>query len=83
MLKYQPKRFWGMLSKTKNADVGITAESFATFNEKLYFDECAPGDKFHPPEDIATAKISSVEVKNVLRSHFKANKSTGLSCLPL
>jgi hypothetical protein len=35
------------------------------------------------PVDIATAKITAKEVQNVLKSHFKAQKSTGLSNLPL
>ena len=30
-----------------------------------------------------TANITATEVKNVLDSHFKANKSTGLSSVPL
>ncbi len=37
MLKYQPKRFWGLLCEGKNADVGVTAEAFAAFNENLYY----------------------------------------------
>jgi len=39
MLKYQPKRFWGMLCKSVNVDVGIDAENFATFSEKLYYND--------------------------------------------
>ena len=83
MLKYQPKRFWGLLCKGKNADVGVTAEAFADFNEKLYYKEDLPVDQFQLPEDIDNAQITAKEVKNVLTSHFKANKSTGLSKLPL
>ena len=62
MLKYQPKRFWGMLGTSKpNAD--ISAQDFATFNEKLYFDESIPEDQFILPEDIENAKFTSEEVK--------------------
>jgi hypothetical protein len=49
----------------------------------LYFDENLPVDHFELPEDIENAKITVAEVEHVLESHFKANKSTGLSCLPL
>jgi hypothetical protein len=49
----------------------------------LFYDEKLPVDTFHLPEDIATAKITAKEVQNVLKSHFKAQKSTGLSNLPL
>jgi hypothetical protein len=46
MLKYQPKRFWGLLCKTKNVAVGVSAQKFADFNQKLFFDEDIPGDQF-------------------------------------
>ena len=32
MLKYQPKRFWGLLCKNKDVAVGVSAKSFAEFN---------------------------------------------------
>lgn len=32
MLKYQPKRFWGLLCKNKESTVGVSAETFADFN---------------------------------------------------
>ena len=41
------------------------------------------GDKFELPADIDNAKITAAEVKQVLESHFQANKSTGLSSMPL
>ncbi len=40
-------------------------------------------DSFVPLTDVDTAKISESEVQHVLSNHFKANKSTGLSLLPL
>ena len=46
ILKYQPRRFWGFLCKKQNDDVGVTAREFATFNEKLFFDENLPVDTF-------------------------------------
>ena len=61
----------------------MTAEAIAEFNEKLYYNEDLPVDQFQLPEDIDNAQITALEVKNVLTSHFKANKSTGLSNLPL
>jgi hypothetical protein len=62
MLKYQPKRFWGLLRK-KHTATDIDAQQFAKFNEALYYDDKLPKEQ-------------------VLDSHFKANKSTGLSNLP-
>jgi hypothetical protein len=49
----------------------------------LYYDEIIPGDQFQIPDDIDNAKITAVEIKNVLILYFRANKSTGPSCLPL
>jgi hypothetical protein len=61
MLKYQPKRFWGMLG-TSNTNVGVTAQDFAAFNDKLYHDANIPSDQFIIPEDLNTAKIDPAEV---------------------
>ena len=63
--------------------MGVTAETFAEFNQDLYYNSELPVDSFKIPEDIENTKITTAEVKNVLDSHFKANKSTGLSRLPL
>jgi hypothetical protein len=81
MLKYQPKRFWGLLRK-KHTATDIDAQQFAKFNETLYYDDKLPKDTFTLPEDLATAKVTAAEIEQVLDSHFKANKSTGLSNLP-
>jgi len=32
MLKYEPKRFWGLLGKNVVGDVEISAETFAAHN---------------------------------------------------
>ncbi len=83
MLKYQPKRFWGLLCKSRSSTVGVSAKQYAEFNQKLFFDESIQSDSFVLPDDLEKAKITTTEVKYVLESHFQANKSTGLSCLPL
>jgi hypothetical protein len=81
MLKYQPKRFWGMLG-TANTKVGVTAEAFAAFNEKLYYDATIAADQFTVPEALNAAKIAPEEVKHILEQHYPANRSTGLSNMP-
>jgi hypothetical protein len=65
MLKYQPKRFWGMLG-TSTTNVGVTAQAFAEFNEQLYYDAKLPVDQFTAPEALDIAKIDPKEVQNVL-----------------
>jgi hypothetical protein len=81
MLKYQPKRFWGML-RTSKPHTGVTAEAFADFNEKLYYNESIPADQFTIPEDLNVAKIRPEEILQTLEHHYPANKSTGLSNMP-
>ena len=49
----------------------------------MYYDDNISADVFVVPDNIHNAKITTTEVKQVLESHFKANKSTGLSQLPL
>jgi hypothetical protein len=70
-----------MLRNSKS-NVGITAQAFADFNEKLYYNEQLPADHFTIPTDLAAAKISPTEVHHVLEHHYPANRSTGLSSLP-
>jgi hypothetical protein len=81
MLKYQPKHFWGMLG-TSNNKIGVTAQKFAMFNEKLYYDANIPVDQFKVPEPVNIAKIDPAEVKRVLEYNYPANRSTGLSKMP-
>jgi hypothetical protein len=61
MLKYHPKRFWGMLC-TSTPSVGVTAQAFADFNEKLYYDARIPEDQFTTPEPLDIARIDPTEV---------------------
>jgi hypothetical protein len=81
MLKYQPKRFWGMLRGSKPS-VGVSAEEFAKFNEQLYYNEQLPEDRFELPVDIEKAKVTTQELQTVLELHYPANRSTGLSHMP-
>jgi hypothetical protein len=68
--------------RASKPNTGITAQAFADFNEKLYFDASIPADDFTIPEDIDAAKITPEEILKTLEQHFPANKSTGLSNLP-
>ena len=47
---------------TSNTTVGVTAQDFAAFNDKLYYDANIPSDQFIIPEDLNTAKIDPAEV---------------------
>ena len=83
MLKYQLIRFWDMIRSKNSDDNGMTTEEFAKFNQDLFYNPQIVNDQFVAVHDIDTAKIQVLEVQHVLSKHFKANKSTGLSVLPL
>jgi hypothetical protein len=65
ILKYHPKRFWGMLCTAK-PHTGITAQAFAKFNEDLYYDTSIPTDQFKLPEHLEAAKITPEEVQSTI-----------------
>ena len=58
-------------------------EAFAEFNSRLFHDPEAEEYTFHPVPDPATSAITPAELSDVLTHHFKANRSQGLSQLPL
>ncbi len=47
MLKYSPKRFWGLL-KGKDRCPPLDLASFAKFNERLFHDPTIPDAMFTP-----------------------------------
>jgi hypothetical protein len=57
--------------------------AFATFNQHLFHDPAIPPSTFTPLEDPDTHKITPEELIHVTKHHFRANKSSGLSPLPL
>jgi hypothetical protein len=48
--------------RSSKPSVGVSAKEFAEFNEKLYYNEQIPEDRFELPEDIEHAKITTAEV---------------------
>jgi hypothetical protein len=72
-----------MFQKNSKDNSDISAETFAVYNQNLYYNDQLHEDSFVPVENPENAKVTVSEVQHVLSKHFKANKSTGLSCLPL
>ncbi len=84
ILKYQPKRFWGMLKKPSTGSTHVpNPEEFAAYNKALYWDPSAPPTTSPPLHDPQAQSIMAEELGLVLQSHFKANKSSGWSTMPL
>ena len=48
--------------RTSKPSTGVTAQAFADFNEKLYYDANIPTDRFTLPENLEVAKIKPAEV---------------------
>jgi hypothetical protein len=58
-------------------------EDFTEFNKKIFYDDTIPADTFTPLTKAETQRISPEELTDVLKHNFKANKSSGLSGMPL
>ena len=56
---------------------------FREYNEKHFYDDKIPPDKYTPLTNTEQQYISKAELTDVLKHHFKANKSSGLSKMPL
>jgi hypothetical protein len=61
----------------------LPLEDFTEFNKKIFYDETIPADTFTPLTQAETQHISPEELTAVLKHNFKANKSSGLSGMPL
>ena len=83
MLKQQPKKFWGLLRSKATQDIDMTIEEFIKFNESIFYDSTIAEDTFSPLADPRPHHITPAELTHILTHHFKADKSSGLSPMPL
>ena len=83
MLKYRPVEFWRMFQRGKQTATSLDLHKFADFNTQLFADASAEPDQFKSPQNVKAAAIGPEELRNVLEKHFKANRSSGLSAMPL
>ena len=72
-----------MLQQGKKESAYVDLQQFAQFNAKLFADTSAPPLQYTPLHSPDTAAITAAELEVVLQQHFKANRSSGLSPLPL
>ena len=82
MLKYKPKQFWGLL-KRRTDNNQLDPARFAAFNQGLFHNPKADEFAFTPLADAPKQWITVDELSEVLRDHFRADKSSGNSDLPL
>jgi hypothetical protein len=72
-----------MLKTKAQEQVEISLQEFADYNTKIFYDATIPKDTYTPIQAAAEQHITAAELETVLKGNFKANKSTGLSTLPL
>ena len=83
MLKQRPKQFWGMLKSKKNNENEVDMTAFQKFSESIFYDKHISPDEYTPLSNAPTHHIIPPELTYILAQHFKADKSPGLSLMPL
>jgi hypothetical protein len=83
MLKNRPKQFWGMLKAKTASQTDIPTAEFIQFNREIFYDDTIPPDEYTPVPNAATHHITTAELTTTLTHHFKEDKSSGLSKMPL
>jgi hypothetical protein len=61
----------------------MTMAEFTKFNESIFYDSTIKEDTFIPLADPHTEHITAAELTTIITHHFKADKSAGLSQMPL
>jgi hypothetical protein len=51
MLKFRPKKFWGMLKSQHTQDGGIPTAAIMEYNKRIFYDESIPEDEYTPPSN--------------------------------
>jgi hypothetical protein len=70
--------------KSKDQDLSaLNLNEFTNYNRKLFFDPSLPQEQYTPVNSASIQYITPAELKNTLQHAFKANKSAGISNMPL
>jgi hypothetical protein len=70
--------------KVKDADTSaLSPQAFAKQNSKILYDEALPEDIYAPLATPETEHLTSAELTQTIKHAFKANRSSGLSQMPL
>ena len=83
ILKYKPKQFWSMLKPRDDDITALKLEEFTEHNRTLFHNPNLPDEEYTPVTKPATQHITPEELKYTLQHAFKANRSSGLSDMPL
>ena len=70
--------------KSQDQDLSaLNPTAFADYNSKLFHDTTIPEDGYIPIANKEVQHITPAELTNTINHAFKANKSSGLSHMPL
>jgi hypothetical protein len=72
-----------MIKSTRNQGTTIPTKKLTEFNRNIFYDSSIPEENYTQLTNNAENYITSEEVTEILTKKFKANKSSGLSALPL
>ena len=72
-----------MLKRKEGDNTELDPHTFQKYNKSIFYNADIPMDEFTPLKNDAENYITPAELINVLHHHFKANKSSGLSKMPL
>jgi hypothetical protein len=72
-----------MLKRKEEGNAELAPQTFQKHNENIFYNADIPPDAFTPLRNDAANFITQAELTSVIHHHFKANKSSGLSKMPL
>ena len=72
-----------MIKSRSAQENDMSLEAFSKYNKSMFYDETIPPDGYTALADAAAHHITTAELTDTLKHRFKANKSSGLSKLPL
>ena len=72
-----------MLKRKEGGNTELAPHTFQKFNKSILYNAAIPPDKFMLLKNDAANFITLAELASDLHHHFKENKSSGLSKMPL
>jgi hypothetical protein len=51
MLKYQPKKFWGMIKNKGHEDIQVNTTEIVKYNKDIFYDKNIEAEEFQAIED--------------------------------
>ena len=72
-----------MLKPTHRTNPALPTVALGHLNKSIFLDDTITEDGYRAINDKSEHYISTEEVKHTIQHHFSANKSSGLSPIPL